>query len=210
MVDQSNSEQPPLGGTKRDFAVAVVKGLAGAIPFAGSIVSELVGKIIPEQRIHRLEDYARFLNERLEKIDQARLDERIRNPQNVDLFEEGAIQSIRALSASRREHIARLVAYGIAGDEKERLEARRLLDLIKEIDDDQIIILTSYLRKHDRDELFRNTHKAILRPERPHINSSTEERERYAVASVARDQLIRLGLLLPQFKLPNKGEMPDL
>jgi hypothetical protein len=164
------TEPPPLGGTRRDTAVTVAKGVVGTIPFVGSIISEIVTTVIPQQRIERLESYVRYLNDRLAgDVDDGLLKERLRAPEYIDLFEEGAIQSARALSEERRNHIAELVASGISGDEKERIETKRLLRLLEEIDDDQIIILTSYLRKNRGNDEFFGKHKAVLETPRAHV-----------------------------------------
>jgi hypothetical protein len=209
MANQSNNDPPLLGGTKRDLLVSGLKGAVGAIPGVGSIISEIVGKIIPEQRIQRLEDYVRYLNDRLQNVDSQILEAHVNEAENVDLFEDGAMQSVRALSDTRRVQIAELVAYGISGGKKDRLEAKRLLNLLKEIDDDQIVILTSHLTKHSHDEEFFNKHRAVLQSPLAHLGSSNEERETSIIAGLAKDHLIKLGLLNPGFKSTRKGELPE-
>ena len=96
----------------------------------------------------RLEDYVRRLSDSLGKLEEREVRERMLEPENVDLFEDGAMASARALSDDKRERIARLVAYGISGDEQVRIEAKRLLQVITRLEDDQIIRLTSYLYRH--------------------------------------------------------------
>ena len=81
--------------TRRYQGIALTKGVLGAIPFVGSFVAEVVGQIIPEQRTERLESFVRLLGERLSVIEKDDLGARFRQPENVDLFEEGAIQAAR-------------------------------------------------------------------------------------------------------------------
>ena len=68
---------------------------------------------------------------------------RLTDPENVNLFEEGAFQSVRALSNERKEYIANAVANGITGEAKDGLESKRLLNLLGELDDAEIIVLSS-------------------------------------------------------------------
>lgn len=127
---------PPLGGTWMDTSAALAKGGIGAIPIVGSILGEVVGLIIPNQRMDRIEAYLRHLSDRLASADAESLRAKFDDPEVVDLFEEGAVQSVRALSEERRAYITQLVANGITGDEKARIEAKRLLNLLEQIDDD--------------------------------------------------------------------------
>ena len=68
------------------------------------------------------------------------------------------------MSDERKAYIASIVANGLSGEEKDRLETKRLLSLLREIDDDQVIILTSYLQRHWNDEEFCERHDAVLAP----------------------------------------------
>src|SRR5690348_12709636 len=70
-------------------------------------------------------------NDRLGRVEESDLRSRLRDPENVDLFEEGTFQSIRALSRERKEYMAELVARRITGEEKEQIESKRLLNLLR-------------------------------------------------------------------------------
>ncbi len=191
---------PPLGATTRDRSVALTKGAIGMIPIGGSILAEIIGQIIPDQRAQRLETYVRYLDSKLSELSEGEARSRMSDPENIALFEEGAFQSARAISDERRERIAKLVILGITGEQKEKLEAKRLLSLFGLIDDDQAIILASHLHKYMRDEAFRNANSRILNVSPPHLNSSDEDRDKFLVSSLAKDELIRLKLLEPQFE----------
>lgn len=210
----SDSEQPQralqrMGGSTTDPARAILMGALSGIPIIGGIVSEIIGQIIPEQRIERLEDYVRALGERLGQIEEGELRRRMKEPENVDLFEDGAVASARALSEDQRERIASVVATGISGDEKARVEAKRLLGLLSQLGDDQIIRLSSYLMRHQRDQSFHETHTDVLYSHPATRGSSPEERDQAVIHDLARAELIRLNLLRERFKKPAKGEMPE-
>jgi hypothetical protein len=206
--DDEQPQAPPLGATYRDRGVSLVRGAIGAVPFAGGIISAIIGEVIPQQRTQRIESYLRYLNDRLDSVAPEKLGP-LKEPENVELFEEGAMQAARALSDERRAQIARLVAHGMSGDEKERIEAKRLLNIFNQIDDDQIIILMSYLGRYARDQDFRSKNAEILRPERPHINSTDDVREKWVVAQIAHDSLVRLGLLGQHFGIQKKDQSPQ-
>jgi hypothetical protein len=63
----------------------------------------------------------------------------------VALFEEGAYQASRAFSEERRRQIAELVAGGIADERRDYLESRRVLRLLGELDDGEVVLLAGYL-----------------------------------------------------------------
>jgi hypothetical protein len=198
--------EPPLGGTPRDAGVALVKGAVGVIPFAGGIIGEVIGQIIPQQRMERLEVYVRYLNEQFGALKDDQLRAQLRDPESIELFEDGAIQSARTLSDERRSHIAKLVAAGITGEAKDKIEAKRLLNLLKEIDDDQIIILAGYIDRNKRGSEFWEKHRTILSPALLTGASSKEEQNQRTISDLAHDDLMRLGLLrftFRQFRTPD-------
>jgi hypothetical protein len=209
MTDEKTRQLQPLGGASTDPAKAMLKGVLSGIPLVGGVISEIVGQLIRDQRMDRLEDYVRRLSDDLSGLAESEVRQRLTEPENLDLFEDGAMASARALSDDKRERIARLVAYGISGDEQAGIEAKRLLQLITRLGDDQIIRLTSYLHRHQRDTEFRAKHASVLEPVFAHHGSTREELDRALVQDMAKAELIDLGLLREQFKKPKKGELPE-
>lgn len=199
----------PLGGTHRDTGVALLKGVVGVVPVAGSILAEIVSVLIPEQRIERLEAYVRHLNERLNGIGENEFKKLLSKPEAIDLFEDGAYQAAKALSDDRRERIAELVATGIKGEAATQLEAKRLLTLLNEIDDAQLIILCSYSHTFQQDEEFQERNASVLEPVHADLASSQEELDRATMFNLNRDHLLRLGLLKLLFQQPRQGQMPE-
>jgi hypothetical protein len=205
MKDERKLAPAPSGDTMRDRIVALSKGAVGMVPIAGPMLAELITTVIPNQRIERLEAYAGLLGEQLAAIGREQLKERIDAPDNVDLFEDGARQAVRALSDDRKAYIARLVATGISGNETTRLQSKRLLALLGEVDDDQIVVLTSYLHRHHGDEAFYQKHSAVLHPVVAAIGASQEQLDKSTVHQLARQQLVRLGLLRQHFRKPTRA-----
>ncbi len=201
----------PLGGSSTDPAKALLKGVISGIPLVGGVISEIVGQVIPDQRIDRLERYVIHLAEELQGLGaDETVTERMKAPENVDLFEDGAFASVRALSGERREQIARLVAQGISGDDQARLEAKRLLALLTQVDDGQIIILASYLRKNQVSPAFLSRHATVLASGRSPIKMSGADRDADLLYRLGQESLLRLGLLEETFQRPARGEAPEL
>jgi hypothetical protein len=211
MTDKTPSKAlAAMGGSSSDPAKAILKGALSGIPLIGGVVSEIVGQIIPDQRLDRLERYVIHLADELQKLGAGEVAGDMKKPENVDLFEDGAFAAAKALTDEKRERIARLVAYGISGDEQARLEAKRLLNLLAALDDDQVIILASYLMKNQRNDDFRKAHETVFASSRVHMGSTRQEHDVALVRGLAREELIRLGLLRERFKKPSKGQTPEL
>ena len=51
-----------------DKIAALTKGIVGSIPFGGSVISEIVGMLIPNQRIDRLAKYIQVLEDKFKLI----------------------------------------------------------------------------------------------------------------------------------------------
>lgn len=209
MTEPSPAEMPPLGDTWQDRGVAIARGIVGAVPVAGSILAELVGEVIPNQRIERIEAYLRFLQASFDTLPEGEMRARVSQPEAIDLFEAGAYQAMRALTDERRQRIATLVAGGTSGHEAARLEAKRLLALLGEIDDDQLILLMSKLRRYSHDQEFAERHAAILAPKTAHLGSSRAELDAHTAYGETRSSLMRLGLLKLNFKKLARGALPE-
>lgn len=199
---------PEMNTNKNDRLAAVARAAVGIVPIIGPSLSEIITEIIPNQRMDRIVQFAATLEARLRKAE-FDLDQIKNDPERIALFEQGAFQASRATSNERREQIARIVAYGMAGDDLTRVESTRILQLLEQLEDDQIVILTSYLHRHERDAEFHERHAAILNPVRAHLNSSQDEFDRSTIQKLPTEALIRLGLLSENFRRPKKGELPE-
>jgi hypothetical protein len=164
------------------------------VPVAGSLIAELITEVVPGQRQDRFEDWGRHQRQRLASLEEASVRERLREPENVALFEEGAYQAARAISEERRRQIAELVAGGIADDRRGYIESHRVLRLLGELDDAEVIILAGYLQKN-RDGDYWARHANVLQDLAAHLGSSREEIDADTVRKAGRQHLVQLGLL---------------
>lgn len=209
MSDQS----PALSTSKTDITVSTLKGAVGAVPFAGALLAEIVGNVIPNQRIDRIARFAELLDERVGKLEQEAIQARLKEPAAVDLVEDALVQASRATTEDRLEHIADVLANGLSQDELNEAEAKRMLWLLGQLNDAEIILLRgSLVRTRDdvqRDAAYREKHSAILAPDGTHMGSSEDEFEQEVLKVSYRQHLYDLGLIKKNFRKPRKGELPE-
>jgi hypothetical protein len=190
-----NAERLALEADDQDTRTALLKAALGGVPIAGPILAELVGFVIPRQRQDRFEQYLHLLAERLASVEEHVVRQIAESERAADLFEEGANQSARAISDERKAYIAALVANGLSGDHQEQIDAKRLLKLLGEIDDDQVILLCKYLDRYSEDEVWVEKHEALIYGDPPSEGDDEATERRHWMRQLAIDQIERLGLI---------------
>ena len=134
-------EHDDLDELPRDRIVALAKGLIGAVPIAGSLLAEVVGTVVPNERLDRIGDFLTALAERLATVESAVLEAQLRSDGAIDLVEEGVKQAAVAVSRPRRQSLAALIADGITDADLEHVYKKRLLQLFGELSDAELLIL---------------------------------------------------------------------
>lgn len=189
-----SDRSPELGATRRDRFVATLRGIAGAAPVVGPALVELINEVIPNQRLERIESYLRKLADRLDGAEPEAIARTMSQPESIDLFEDGAFQAARVLSEERREQIVRLVADGISGERRDYLESKRVLRILEQLDDAEVVMLASYLHKN-QDSDYWARHADVLEGPSAHLSSGQEEIDRDTVIEAGTLHLLQLGLL---------------
>jgi hypothetical protein len=197
---------------KQDIAAVIGKGLLGAIPFVGPLAAEVIGQVIPRQRIDRLESLLRALEEKLQGENKETIQDRFTRPEQVDLLEDAFIQASRALSEERKNYLAALLKNSLREEDLKHLEYKRILGLLGQLNDAQIIILKYYSLarlRTDGHEEFVEAHKELLLRQPLTFGSPQSAHDRNAMLDSFRWQLVEVGLLQPKFKKPKKGQLPE-
>lgn len=179
---------PRLGSSGEDRIAAVVKSVGGAVPWVGSAIVELVSNIIPNQRIDRVERYLGMLTQELSRLESGLSGSILVEPENVALLEDGMFQAARSTTDERREYIAKVVAKGISAEERRKVHSRRILSLLGDIDDEELMILDAYADRAK--EKFER-----VRPPVTSLGSDQSAIDTEALYEAGRDKLERLGLL---------------
>lgn len=158
---------PDLGETAGEQVAMITLQIFGSlIPISGlSAISGLLQQKISGRRQKLLEAYAEALCNKVDSLEQLCRSRSTR----LNLVEEGFHYAYRGYSPERIEHIASVVANGISGEEKEEAEASRMLKILAELGDDQIIVLAYHLDKNMDNESFYKAHANVLEPKIDYI-----------------------------------------
>lgn len=182
-----------LENAGRDYAIAVGKSLAGLIPFCGQALTEAL-ELIPGQRLDRAIAFLEILGERVECLEGDKK-ARVSQGPGLEIIDEAIAQAARAPSVDRLTQIASVVVSGLSAEQLDLAETKRMLWLLEQLSDSEIVILRSAIANAkspsvrrgqeyaDRD--FRNLHEALLFAQSTHGRSLTvpERRQRALVAS---------------------------
>ncbi len=197
------------GSDKTDLSVSLSKGILGAIPVVGPLMAEVVGTLIPNQRLDRIEKFLKLLEEQVSELNKEQIESRFRDEKFIDLLEDGMLQASRAISDERQKYIASVIENGIKEEEFEYLQKKLILNVLNELNDVEIIVLQSYgIHPGERNEFFEK-HRGLLTPPMATMGSPPEVIDDKALFDAQKNHLVRLGLLKPRFKKPKRGELPE-
>ena len=200
-----NSE---LDNRSVDYVAIAANGCLGAVPFVGSLLAELAGNIIPNQRIDRITKFAQLLELRLGQLERTILQARIATPEGADLLEEGLRQAASSLSEERREYISSLLVNGISNSNISDQESKHLLRILGELNDVEIIWLRFYAdATMGGDKEFREKHAAVLDIEPAHMGSEQAVHDKSSHAKSYKLHLARLGLLEERLAIDTKTKL---
>ncbi len=205
--EESTSE---LSNKPIDYVTSVIKGTLGAVPFAGSLLAELAGTVIPKQRLDRIVKFAEILEGKLSTLEQEFIRSQLTNENFSDLLEEGARQAARSLGNERREYIASLITNSLSQEDIEYIESKHLLRILGELNDIEVIWLRYYLEPYlSGDEEFRDKHKSILAPIMASFSDPPSVGEKEALQGSYKEHLSQLGLLQPQHEMDSETHSPE-
>lgn len=202
----ASSENGDVDPNYRDQLVTIGRAATSMVPLVGGILGELIGTIVPNQRLDRIASYLRQVEARLAALE-IDLKPIFDNSEKVDLIEEGAYQSARATTSERIERIASLVVDGLTSDESELIRRKRLASLLREIDDDELNLLNAYGQFYGGDPEG-TMWDSVNRPEPTHMQSSRAELDSEHLFEAGKARLLRLGLLKKRYQSPKRGEQP--
>lgn len=204
-MDEEHST-PKLGASATDISVSTAKAFLGLIPFVGAPLAELIGLTVPNQRLDRIADYVVQLEKRIANFDVEQNERVAGGPAHIDLFEEGALRATRATTAERRAQIAAIVAKGLSSNDRQAIEAKRLLDIFSALDQDDVVMLKFYdVRNGDRYEEFTDKHAYLLEPLHATVVSEPEIRKRAALRAAITSKLVRYDLIRETLKSRTGG-----
>lgn len=179
--------------------------------FVSKIADDVVYNLIRKQRLDRIDEFLEILNEKTLGFEREILEQKMKTAEFIDLFEDGMWQVARALSRERKEYIASLLKNSLEYEDLNHIEQKKLLSLLNELNDAQIIILKSkeFLYQSEAQQAFYNLHREVLQPPLVTMQSSEEEADQSALYKALVNDLQRLELIETTFKKPKKNEFPE-
>lgn len=199
-----------LAVSKSDYVASAAKAALGAVPFAGSLLAEIAGAVIPNQRVDRIVRFAQQLEKRIGDLERQRALESVNNEEFTDLVEEGVRQAARSTTDERRAHIANLIANSLSDEDVSFIQAKHLLRILGEINDAEVIWLRSYLDPTvGGDREFRQTHRGVLNPVSASFGSKSAEIDQATIQQSYKEHLAQLALLEPRYRIDNKTKLPE-
>ncbi len=199
-----------LDRNRTDLLASTAKSILGSIPFAGPLIAEIVGNIIPSQRIDRLSKYVVVLEKKLADLSLSKIDELLQDEECVSLFEEGFIQASRATTKDRWDHIASVVSGGLDDESIAYTESKYLLMLLQELNELEVIWLRYYLHPtFGGDEEFREKHKVVLEPIHVLFGVDRSLVEKAALQDSYKEHLERLGLISTNISIDYDTGLPE-
>jgi len=207
----STENLPDLNPNGVDDTATFWKITLDLLPVAGPIFSEIIGSLIPNQRMDRITEFLKILDQRLGALghDVETLKEKMTEESYINLFEEGTWQAARASSTERKEYIANLLVNGLNDEALNELQKGVFLKILSELNDAEIIILNSYTLQVRHDQEYQEKHKDILMAPIAHLSADSDTINDSIVYKTYREKLIRLNLLNYTFPSIKKGEIPE-
>lgn len=204
-----DKEKSDLDIKRSDRIVSALKATFGAIPYLGPLAAELVGNVIPNLREERIVSFLKVLSSKIDPEEKAKVEAKILEEKSIDLMEDGFFQAARALSEERIEYIASLVKNGLTNEDAEHITYKKLLSILAELNDIEVLILISYSGGIMQQQDFRRKHQGIVTEPPVHLGSSQEEVDKHAIYEAHKVNLANLGLLKIRFQRPRRGESPE-
>jgi hypothetical protein len=174
----------------------------GAISLVGPFAAEAFNLLIPNQRQKRVEELLTILSANICSMDKKAVEQRFNSPEFLDIFEDCVHQAVRATSQERLEYLASVLKKSLSTEQIQHLKTKRLLSILSELNDIEIIILQSYNYDGCKNDEFKEKHKQIFKNDKwvQDVSESYREdySEDYSMFLNYENHLISLGLIGPK------------
>lgn len=205
----STNQKIDVDTNREDMMALFLKSTLGVFPF-GSSIAEIVTSVIPNQKFERLKDFVEILNYKFENAERKIEEQELKTEEFTDLLEDALGQASRALSKERLDYIASLLKNSLTDEELEHIENKKLLSLLGELTDAEIIWLRSFLHFPHMSEEFSDTHEKILSIKPLYQDCSKSAEYKQAIQKSYKEKIIQLGLLREIYEKVGRDEAPKI
>lgn len=184
----------------RDRLVSAAKGALGACPVVGPMMAEVVGHIIPKQRLDRVVHFLEELDKRVGHCESSleKFKVNTKTEEGLDILEEGIVQAARSASGNRQEWLAGIVGKSLSSESLKYEEAKKILNIFRELTDPELIWLVYISEPQTLSSAFhqglKHRYPDVLLPVSRELGRSQAEAERGALQDGYKNTLLRLGL----------------
>ena len=197
-----------LEETRKEKFTDAIKALVGDIPGIGSTMQEIFTYIIPDLRADKVKTLLEVLGMKITQLE-SDMTERMTSKEFCELLQDAVPQAARALSKERLEYIASFLKNSLTEEELNVEQEKKILSLLGELNDAEIIILRYESLRQPEREAFLTQHAHILRPPRSFIGSPRADHDKAALYSSFREKLFELGLMKKEYKKVAPGVAPE-
>ena len=176
-----------------DVAVALARSALGIIPVVGPIAAEIVGAIIPGQRVDRIQRFLEKLAQRVDGIEETMIRDKMSQPESIDLLEDCLQGASRALSDNRLQYLANLYATGITSEQADHETNKKMASLLSQLTDAEVIWLGELAQIRAVLD-WPEGNLDVLYPRSAAMRSSAAEVDAAEIQKAWKDRLIQLGL----------------
>lgn len=194
-----------------DLLTTSFKGSAGMIPILGPYFAEIIGMLVPNQRVDRITAFLKLFYKKFEKqnIELETLKEKMKNENFINLFDDISWQAAKSTSDERKEYLSSILINGLTDDKIDEIQKNIFLNIISELNDIEILILYNHTMTSKSDEEFHNKHQETLMKPIACLGDSEDDINKSILFDTYKEKLVRLNLLKRKFKKPRKGESPE-
>ena len=195
-----------LDTNSADITAIILKSTCKLAPVVGGFIGEIVGQLIPNQRINRVQQYSEILGKMFEELDETLLPILIANNNFIEFVEDSYYHAIRSATQKRMEQIAHIVFEGIKSRDTEFSERRHIFQILSQINDIEIIILGYFLyKKYGNSRKYQEKYPEIFEREYYDYPEDSDQRDKSAILESYYGHLTGLGLLVQNYSIDNKS-----
>lgn len=202
-----------LKSNRTDALIILGKSVIGAAPVVGPVLSEVLGVLIPNQRLDRIVEFVTLLEKKIsDRLTIEDFKALCKSEEVVDIIEDSLFNVARAISEDRRKYITHLLAQGLSQDQFEHANAKKMLRLLDQLTDEELIFLKFYSldpmmhggEPNDADHFYEK-HLPTLEPALDEAGSKSMYRA--SLQSSYRENLTSLGLIDERKKITPFGDL---
>lgn len=135
----------PHGGEPgREYALAVFRGMLGAVPYVGTLLVEVLFEARSRVKQRRLEEFISLVAERVGRLEERLIDrEYLKSDEFSDLFEDICLRVSRTQSEAKRRRFAGLLVGAIRGQRDPDFTAL-FMGILAKLTEQQLVVLQSF------------------------------------------------------------------